>query len=91
MRNERLLQAKCIRHLERYFRENYIDPTIKDDLRCNTFEYALEAYEELNESITNREQERDFVYLSGLNYEEFVKFYEGESWIDINVDSFEKR
>jgi len=94
MIDERLIQIKCIRYLERYFIEEYTeqnDIPEEKQARLNSFLYALEAYEDIVKSLSNRIDEKNFEYLTGAETYEIFKERLEDYWIDICVDNFEAR
>jgi len=87
-KSELLIQTKFIRFLAKYFRENFQG---EDEKELDSFEYALEAYEDIVNSLDSRTKNKAFEYLTGLKtYEEIFELFDA-SWIDECVDTFESR
>ena len=90
---EQILTTAFIRNLARYFKDEFVDESIEDDRACNPLVYALEACDQINESIeNNRRAIKDYEYLTSLKtYEEFKKSFEELDFIDIVITLFEAR
>ncbi len=83
-----------IKHLAKYFHLNFTDRENLDDKHLDHYKYALEAFESLvdNARDSNRMEQREFEYLTGLlNYELFANILEEGRYIDAIVDIFEAR
>jgi len=82
-------QILLIQRLAQYYDEFFREPLSVVD----SFKYALEAYEDLAESLEVYEDPKDYENFTNLlnaeSFEEFVKILDNEL-IDYCIDTFEK-